>query len=97
MLERIVPAGIQDDDIRPIARREHLTQDRLRLDRDQIQVRLIAKLGIDRQQIVVTKGLYAVPGEVEQPDCVLAGLAQRPPELGRCPASGPSGRYPKGL
>ena len=74
--KRIVPAGIQDHDIGPVAGRKHLAQHGIRFDPYQTQVGGIAQCGINGQQIVAPETLNPMSGIIKQSRRIRPAVAQ---------------------
>ncbi|MGY3530642.1 hypothetical protein ACVISU_003410 [Bradyrhizobium sp. USDA 4452] len=64
--ERIVPAGVQDDDIEPRARAFHLPQHQADIDHLEIDIGLTRGVRRDRHQIIRAAHLDAMAGVIEQ-------------------------------
>ena len=67
-VDRIVAAGIEDDDVEIAAAGGHGINHRERRHRAALDVLQAAKLGADRQEVILAVDLRAVAGEIEQAD-----------------------------
>ena len=70
--QRVVAAGVEDDEVPPILGELHLSEHPSRADRLDGDVPLLRDLGIQRDEVVLAVHLNAVTSVVEQPDGVLA-------------------------
>ena len=84
--ERIVAAGVENEDHRLRAGRLKLAEDRPRGNRRERQAGGVADLGIDGQQVVLVADLNAMPGVINDDDGIrrdgLLELQHRPLEIG---------------
>ena len=66
--ERIVAAGVEDDEIELGAGALHLAQHQIGVEHLEVDVGLLGRIGVDRHEIIRAAHLHAVAGIVEQPD-----------------------------
>jgi hypothetical protein len=67
-LERIVAAGVEDQDVELRAAAAHLAQHQFRADHLEIEILPTGRVGIDRHQEIGAVHLQSVPGIIEQRD-----------------------------
>ncbi len=79
--ERIVTAGVENDEIEPRARPFHLAQHEIGVEHLEIDIGLLGRVGADRHEVIRTAHLHAVSGIVEQTD--IRPLQLRPETLHR--------------
>jgi hypothetical protein len=75
--ERVVAAGIEDDDVELGAGALHLAQHQIGGEHLEVDVGLLGRVGVDRNEIVLATDLHAVARIIEQPDI---GARQLRPE-----------------
>ena len=79
--QRIVAAGVEDDDRRlALAVDLHLAQHEFELHRLELEVALALELGVDRHQVVLRADLQPVPGVEEQRDVGIGELVGEGPQ-----------------
>jgi hypothetical protein len=66
--ERIVAAGVEDDDVEPGAGAFHLAQHQVGVEHLEVDVRLLGRVGIDRNEVVLAAHLHPMARVVEQAD-----------------------------
>ena len=66
--ERIVAAGVEDDEVELRARALHLAQHQIDIHHLKIDIGLARRVGVDRHQIIRAAHLDAVTGVIEQRD-----------------------------
>ena len=66
--ERIVTAGIQEQQVEPRPGPLHLTQDEVGIEQLEIHIRFPGRIGADRHQIVGPPHLDPMPGVIEERD-----------------------------
>ena len=70
--ERIVAAGVENDEVHAVAGELHLLKDEARADRLDRDFPLLHDFRLQRDEVVLAAHLNPMSGVVEQPDCVTA-------------------------